>query len=128
MKKRDFRARRVWKRRDNFERRVARGVGGKVHKTVLFKGTGEVPLFVLKDCCSKRVRTLWIGENFSAAGFSKKAFPGIVHPPLDLLDILFPKVAEATLKSQIVLDGNDLRFFLNCIGSPVLDLIKGEDS
>jgi len=66
-------------------------------------------------------------DDVLTAGFSLESFPGFVHHLLRLLNILFLKVAETALKFQILLDGNDLGFFLEGVGPSILDFVKRED-
>jgi hypothetical protein len=57
-----------------------------------------------------------------------ETFPTIIYPPLRLLDIPLCEMAETALEFQILLDGNDPRFFLKGIGPSTLDFVKGENS
>jgi hypothetical protein len=60
-------------------------------------------------------------------GSSKKALPFAIHSLLNPLDLLVCKMAETTLKLQILFDGNDTGLFLKDIGSSIFDFIKGKD-
>jgi hypothetical protein len=77
--------------------------------------------------CSYYFQMVPFGKEISTTGFSEKVLPFVIRHLLNLLDLLVCKMAKTALKLQIFFHRNGMRFFLNGIGSSILDFIKGKD-